>query len=155
MKINLTASFTKAIAKHREKKDRIVFTNGCFDILHIGHIRYLAEARALGDILVIGLNSDDSVRGLKGEGRPVVNQTERAELLAALRTVDYVQIFDEPTPLDLIQQVHPDVLVKGGDWPVEKIVGYEFVKSYGGEIKTLSYYPGHSTSEILARIQKL
>jgi D-beta-D-heptose 7-phosphate kinase/D-beta-D-heptose 1-phosphate adenosyltransferase len=151
----MTPELAEAIAKHREKKERIVFTNGCFDILHVGHIRYLAEARALGDLLVVGINSDSSVRGLKGEERPIVNQDERAEILSSLKSVDYVAIFDQPTPLALIEQVKPDILVKGGDWPVEKIVGADFVHSTGGEVRTLTFHPGHSTTDLLDRIKKL
>lgn len=151
----MTPELAQAIAKHREKKERIVFTNGCFDILHVGHVRYLSEARALGDLLVVGLNSDSSVRGLKGKERPVVSENERAEILRALKCVDYVAVFNEETPLTLIEKVRPDVLVKGGDWPVEKIVGAQFVQSYGGEVKTLSFYQGHSTTDLLERIRRL
>ena len=134
---------------------KLVFTNGCFDILHVGHSRYLAQARALGNALVVGLNSDDSVRRLKGKERPVVPCEERREMLLALKAVDYVIIFDEDTPQKLIEQVRPDVLVKGGDWPVEKIVGHEFVQSYGGTVKSLPYIPGASTTDIIARVKKL
>lgn len=151
----MTPELAQAIAKHREKKERIVFTNGCFDILHVGHVRYLSEARALGDLLVVGLNSDSSVRELKGSERPVVGETERAEILRALKCVDYVAVFNEDTPLSLIEQIRPDVLVKGGDWPVEKIVGAQFVQSYGGEVRTLSFYQGHSTTDLLERIRRL
>lgn len=146
-------SAAKAIAKCRERKEKIVFTNGCFDILHVGHVRYLQAARALGDCLVVGVNSDSSVRGLKGDARPIVPQTERAELLSALRCVDLVFIFDEETPLALIKQVRPDVLVKGGDWSVDKIVGGEFVRSYGGEVISLPFHAGHSTTDIVKKIR--
>jgi D-beta-D-heptose 7-phosphate kinase/D-beta-D-heptose 1-phosphate adenosyltransferase len=143
----------QAIAKHKSRKERVVFTNGCFDVLHIGHSRYLTQARALGDLLVVGLNSDRSVRALKGPARPIVPQSERRELLLALKAVDYVCIFDEETPLKLIQEVRPDILVKGGDWPVEKIVGHEFVASIGGRTMSLPYVEGNSTSDIIRRIQ--
>lgn len=134
---------------------RVVFTNGCFDILHVGHARYLRDARALGDLLVVGLNSDSSVKRLKGEQRPVVNEDERAELLSSLGVVDYVVMFNDDTPLALIENVAPDVLVKGGDWPPEKIVGSSFVLARGGEVKSLPFHPGKSTTSILERIQKL
>ncbi len=134
---------------------RVVFTNGCFDILHVGHARYLRDARALGDLLVVGLNSDSSVKRLKGEQRPVVSEDERAELLSSLGAVDYVVMFNDDTPLSLIENVAPDVLVKGGDWPPEKIVGSSFVLARGGEVKSLPFHPGKSTTSILERIQNL
>lgn len=133
---------------------RVVFTNGCFDILHVGHTRYLKEARALGDLLVVGLNSDESVRGLKGPSRPVQSQADRGEILASLGSVDFVVIFSESTPNKLIEQVAPDVLVKGGDWPVEKIEGHKFVLARGGEVKSLPFHPGHSTTSLIERIDK-
>jgi D-glycero-beta-D-manno-heptose 1-phosphate adenylyltransferase len=134
---------------------RLVFTNGCFDILHVGHIRYLSEARALGDLLVVGLNSDSSVSGLKGPGRPVVPEDQRREVLSALRSVDSVCIFEEETPLELIKALKPEVLVKGGDWPVEKIVGSDVVLSIGGIVRSLSFHQGHSSSGLIQKIQKL
>ncbi len=137
------------------KGGKVVFTNGCFDILHVGHIRYLQEAWRLGDMLVVGLNSDASVKRLKGEARPVQSESDRAEILAALDCVDYVVIFNEDTPLELISAIKPDILVKGGDWPVEKIVGHEVVLKGGGEVKSLKFHPGQSTSTILESIQKL
>ncbi|MFN8392439.1 MAG: D-glycero-beta-D-manno-heptose 1-phosphate adenylyltransferase [Bdellovibrionota bacterium] len=147
-------STLQAIANLRSRKAQIVFTNGCFDVLHVGHIRYLAEARSLGDALVVGLNSDRSVKELKGPSRPIVPEQERRELLLALRAVDFVCIFDEPTPLELIQKVCPNILVKGGDWPVEKIVGNEFVASTGGITRSLPFVDGHSTTDIIERIEK-
>ncbi len=131
---------------------KVVFTNGCFDILHAGHVRYLAHARSLGDKLVVGLNSDASVRRLKGAERPIVGQEERREVLCALKAVDEVRIFDEDTPERLIERIRPDILVKGGDWPVEKIVGNEFVRSYGGEVRSLPFIEGNSTSAIMEKI---
>lgn len=134
---------------------KMVFTNGCFDILHVGHVRYLKEARSLGDLLVVGLNSDSSVKKLKGPTRPVQSESDRAEVLSSLGCVDFVILFDQDTPLALIQHLQPDVLVKGGDWPVEKIVGHQDVLSRGGLVKSLKFYPGHSTTSILEKIQKL
>ena len=134
---------------------RVVFTNGCFDILHLGHVRYLQHARAEGDLLVVGLNSDASVKRLKGETRPVQTENDRGEILAALGAVNFVTIFDQATPLELIQKVEPNVLVKGGDWPVEKIVGHEFVKAHGGQVKSLPFVAGHSTTGLIERILKL
>ena len=134
------------------KGRRVVFTNGCFDILHVGHVRYLQEARALGDLLVLGLNSDLSVKKLKGETRPVQNESDRAEILASLACVDFVVVFGEETPLELIKQVQPDILVKGGDWPVDKIVGAKEVLARGGQVKSLKFHPGRSTTSILERI---
>jgi rfaE bifunctional protein nucleotidyltransferase chain/domain len=133
---------------------RVVFTNGCFDLLHTGHVRYLAQARALGDVLVVALNSDRSVRALKGRGRPVLGEGERAEVMAALEAVDYVIVFDEETPRRLIAELLPDVLVKGGDWPVDKIVGREEVERAGGQVLSLPYVEGSSTTDIIERILK-
>jgi rfaE bifunctional protein nucleotidyltransferase chain/domain len=134
---------------------KVVFTNGCFDILHVGHVQYLTEARSLGDKLVVGLNSDASVQRLKGSERPVIPQEERRAVLLALRCVDEVHIFDEDTPLKLIQSIRPDVLVKGGDWAVEAIVGNEFVRSYGGEVRSLPFIAGRSTTAIIDKIRRL
>ena len=138
-----------AVAGVRKRGGRVVFTNGCFDILHRGHEVYLAEAKGLGDILVVGLNDDASVRRLKGEGRPVNPVYVRAAALAALPCADYVCIFTEDTPERLIAAVRPDVLAKGGDYRVEKVVGGDFVRSYGGMVVILSYVEGVSTTEIL------
>jgi len=133
----------------------IVFTNGCFDILHAGHVRYLAAARAEGDVLVVGLNSDISVKLIKDEKRPIVNQTQRAEVLSALSSVDFVTLFDEPDPLKLIQDVRPDVLVKGRDWAEKDIIGADFVKANGGKVIRVSTVPDISTSLIIKRIVEL
>lgn len=130
----------------------VVFTNGCFDILHPGHVDYLERARALGDCLIVGLNSDASVRRLKGVTRPINPQESRAWVLAALRCVDGVIIFDEDTPLELIQVVEPNILVKGGDWPVERIVGREVVESRGGRVLSLPLLPGYSTTGLVEHI---
>jgi D-beta-D-heptose 7-phosphate kinase/D-beta-D-heptose 1-phosphate adenosyltransferase len=136
----------------RREGARVVFTNGCFDLLHPGHVRYLAEARALGDALIVALNSDRSVRLLKGEGRPILKEGERAEVIAALESVDFVVVFDQDTPQDLIARLLPDVLVKGGDWSVDQIVGREEVEAAGGRVVTLPYVEGASTSELIKRI---
>jgi rfaE bifunctional protein nucleotidyltransferase chain/domain len=132
---------------------RIVFTNGCFDILHYGHIHYLAQARDLGDRLVVGLNSGDSVRRLKGPGRPINDEPTRQLLLAALAVVDAVVVFDEDTPYELIRQVGPDVLVKGGDWAPEQIIGSDLVLERGGEVRSLPYIEGYSTTRIEQKIK--
>lgn len=141
------------IEQRRNRNERMVFTNGCFDLLHVGHIRYLAAARALGDFLVVGLNSDASIQRLKGPSRPIVPEDERREVLLALRSVDYVCIFSEDTPLTLIQQIKPHILVKGGDWPLDKIVGAEFVQSLGGQVLSLAFIEGKSTSNLITKIQ--
>lgn len=132
---------------------RIVFTNGCFDLLHPGHIGSLEQARALGDALIVGLNSDASVRRLKGAGRPVLPERERAEILAAMECVDAVVIFDEPTPREVIARLLPDVLVKGGDWPGDQIVGREEVEAAGGRVVSVPVVRGYSTTEILRKIR--
>jgi rfaE bifunctional protein nucleotidyltransferase chain/domain len=132
---------------------RVVFTNGCFDILHVGHARYLKDARALGDLLVVGLNTDASVQRLKGPERPIQHQEDRAELIVSLSAVDFAVLFDEETPETLIEAVVPDVLVKGGDWPVDKIVGSKFVLAKGGEVKSLPFHPGHSTTALVERME--
>jgi D-beta-D-heptose 7-phosphate kinase/D-beta-D-heptose 1-phosphate adenosyltransferase len=131
---------------------RVVFTNGCFDILHRGHVDYLTKAKALGDLLVVGVNGDDSVRRMKGPNRPVVNQDDRAAVLAALAAVDYVSLFDEDTPFELIRAIVPDVLVKGADWSLEAIVGKDVVEAAGGTVQTLEFLPNRSTSSIIQKI---
>ena len=136
----------------RDGGERIVFTNGCFDLIHPGHLTYLEEARALGDRLVIGLNSDASVQRLKGPDRPVMDEQARARLLAALQFVDAVVMFEEDTPLELIRAVQPDVLVKGGDYRLEDIVGYDVVKGKGGQVLTIPFVEGYSSSAIIERI---
>ncbi|OQW50349.1 MAG: glycerol-3-phosphate cytidylyltransferase [Proteobacteria bacterium SG_bin7] len=137
------------------KNKKVVFTNGCFDILHVGHVSYLRRARHLGDFLVVGLNADVSVRRLKGPTRPVQCEEDRATILSALECVDYVVLFSEDTPKDLIEKVNPDVLVKGGDWPVDKIVGADYVISIGGQVKSLPFIEGKSSSSILEKVKKL
>ncbi|TAL17455.1 D-glycero-beta-D-manno-heptose 1-phosphate adenylyltransferase [bacterium] len=143
------------IAPRRKAGEKIVFTNGCFDIIHPGHVTYLDKARSLGDILVVGLNSDASVkRQGKGPGRPIMNEGERAAVLSALRSVDYVVLFDEDTPLKLIEALLPDFLVKGGDWPVESIVGREAVEKAGGKVLSIPLVEGKSTTSIVERIAR-
>lgn len=137
----------------RRSGRRIVFTNGVFDILHRGHVDYLAKAKSLGDILIVGLNSDASTRRLKGTDRPIQTQADRAAVLLALRSVDYVVIFGEDTPEKLIHQVRPDVLVKGADYAVSEIVGAEFVRSYGGSVRRVRLTPGRSTSILVKRLR--
>ncbi|MBI5672352.1 MAG: D-glycero-beta-D-manno-heptose 1-phosphate adenylyltransferase [Nitrospirae bacterium] len=142
------------LSGERENGKRIVFTNGCFDLMHIGHTRYLQAAKALGDVLVVGVNSDVSVRTLdKAPDRPIVPEAQRAEVLAALGCVDFVVIFEESDPLQLITTVQPDVLVKGGDWAIDRIVGRELVEARGGVVKTIPLVPGLSTTGLLQRIQ--
>ena len=143
-----------ALRRWRTDHRRIVFTNGCFDILHLGHVRYLQAARRLGDALIVGVNSDASVRRLKGPGRPLQTARDRAEILAALACVDAVTIFDAPTPERLIQMVKPAVLVKGGDWAKDAIVGAAFVESYGGRVVRMPLVPGRSTSRLVARMRR-
>ncbi|MBW2593041.1 MAG: D-glycero-beta-D-manno-heptose 1-phosphate adenylyltransferase [Deltaproteobacteria bacterium] len=147
-----TEVLVKALTTFRESGKRIVFTNGCFDILHAGHVRYLSAARDQGDLLVLGLDSDKSVRKIKGPKRPVVDQAHRAEVLAALTCVDYISIFDDADPLALIKAVKPDVLVKGGDWPLEKIIGADFVRDCGGRVVRVEVVPSISTSRIIKTI---
>jgi D-beta-D-heptose 7-phosphate kinase/D-beta-D-heptose 1-phosphate adenosyltransferase len=143
----------RAVRKAQAEGRRVVFTNGCFDLLHRGHVRYLEEARRLGDFLVVAVNSDASARQLdKGPGRPVVPETERAEVLAALAAVDLVVIFAEPDPARVIRAIRPDVLVKGGDWPVDRIIGADFVLARGGTVRSLGYIPGTSSTGLIRRI---
>jgi D-beta-D-heptose 7-phosphate kinase/D-beta-D-heptose 1-phosphate adenosyltransferase len=138
----------------RQQGQRVVFTNGCFDLIHPGHVHFLAEAKALGDVLIVAINSDASARQLKGPGRPIFNQTERCEILAALESVDYVTVFDEPTPRELIAALLPDVLVKGGDWTLDQIVGREEVEAAGGQVYSLPYLEEYSTTNVIDRILK-
>lgn len=152
-KVRARGALAKEAASLRRDGCRVVMTNGCFDLLHVGHLRYLQAARALGDRLVVGINSDASVRGLKGTDRPVVPQDERAEMLAGLRCVDFVTVFDEPDPLALVQALKPDVLVKGGDWTPDRIVGREVVESLGGRVVSLPLIPGRSTTGLLEQIR--
>ena len=149
----LNAAVERVRELKREGK-RVVFTNGCFDLLHPGHTRYLAEARKLGDALLVAVNSDRSVRVLKGPGRPVFPQNERAEILAALACVDYVTIFDELTPRELVARMLPQVLVKGGNWPTDQIVGREEVEAAGGKVVLIPVIAGFSTSSLVEAAAK-
>ncbi|UYL10015.1 D-glycero-beta-D-manno-heptose 1-phosphate adenylyltransferase [Bdellovibrio sp. SKB1291214] len=144
----------EALAPLRSEGKKIVFTNGCFDLLHVGHVRYLQEARSLGDVLVVGVNSDASVKRLKGPTRPVQVENDRAEILAALGCVDFSVIFTEDTPENLIKKVKPDILVKGGDWKIEQIVGGTFVTSYGGQVMSLQFIDGKSTTKLIEKAQQ-
>ncbi len=139
----------------RKEGKKIAFTNGCFDILHVGHVRYLKEAKKTGDILVLALNSDSSVRAIKGEERPLVCEEERAEVLAALEFVDFITIFSEPTPLELINQLKPDILIKGGDWAEDKVVGRDEVIKWGGRVAIIPEVEGKSTTNIVEKIKTL
>lgn len=147
-------SLKKAVGTLKQKHKKIVFTNGCFDVLHRGHIEYLKKARAIGDILVVALNSDASVKGIKGDGRPINRQRDRAAILASLEFVDFVTIFNEDTPLKLIKKLKPDILVKGADWNKDKIAGKAFVESYGGKVVTVRFLKGYSTSKMVSDISR-
>ena len=155
-KIKTRTELGGLLATHRARGERIVFTNGCFDLMHIGHTRYLKAARALGDLLVVGVNSDASTRLLnKGPGRPIVPEDQRAEVLAALACVDYVVLFDEPDPARLLAELQPDVLVKGGDWSPDRIIGRDIVEARGGTVRTIPLVPGVSTTLLVERIRQL
>ena len=138
----------------KAERKKIVFTNGCFDLLHVGHIRYLAQAKKLGDFLIIGLNSDSSVKELKGEDRPINSFEDRATLLSSIESVDLVIMFEEQTPENLIKDIVPDILVKGGDYNIEDIVGYQTIIQNGGQVKTLSFYDGYSSTNYINKIKK-
>ncbi|MEQ8203005.1 MAG: D-glycero-beta-D-manno-heptose 1-phosphate adenylyltransferase [Smithellaceae bacterium] len=139
----------------RKDGKKIAFTNGCFDILHVGHVRYLREAKKTADVLVLALNSDSSVRSIKGEKRPLVGEEERAEILAALEFIDFVTIFEELTPQELIVYLKPDVLIKGGDWPEDKVVGRDDVKKWGGRVVLIPEVKGKSTTNIVEKIKEV
>lgn len=146
------SALEKFLKENRNKK--IVFTNGCFDILHRGHVTYLSEAKKLGDILIVGLNSDASVKKLKGPERPINNELDRQYVLSQLKAVDFVEIFDEETPLNLILKIKPNILVKGGDWKIDQIVGAKEVIQNGGEVFSLNFVDGYSTTSIIHKIQE-
>ncbi len=150
-KIAPLARVRTRVRRARSEDQKVVFTNGCFDLLHPGHVRYLAAARARGDLLVVAINSDRSVRALKGPGRPVQHQEARAEVLAALESVDHVLVFDEATPLDVIVALRPDVLAKGADWAADEIVGAAEVRSWGGRVARIALVPGQSTTRLVER----
>ena len=154
-KVRTLPNLRKELAKLQKNGKKIVFTNGVFDILHIGHIRYLEKARALGDILVVALNTDKSVKRLKGNHRPLLPQAERSELLASLACVDFVTLFPEDTPLNTIITLHPDILVKGGDYKLNEIVGMKEVKSWGGKVTAIPLVKGYSTTGFIHRVWQL
>ena len=151
-KLLTTEQLVPQIQSHRDSGDTIVFTNGCFDLIHAGHVRYLTDAKSLGDVLVVGLNSDESVRLIKDSGRPIVAEDQRAEVLAGLTCVDYIVLFDDPDPLNLIRAVLPDILVKGADWEESAIVGADLVTSSGGRVERIPLVSDMSTSIIIQRI---
>jgi D-beta-D-heptose 7-phosphate kinase/D-beta-D-heptose 1-phosphate adenosyltransferase len=153
LKIKEIADAKGEIARLKAEGQKIVFTNGCFDILHSGHARYLFAARQLGDHLIVAVNSDRSVKAIKGSGRPILAQEARAELVAALECVDTVLIFDEDTPFKVIEGLRPDVLVKGGDWAEEEIVGADLVKEAGGKVARIPFVTGYSTTDIIDKIR--
>jgi len=144
----------KTMVGSLRRRKKIVFTNGCFDILHRGHIQYLGQAKEKNSVLIVGLNSDASVRRIKGRARPIFNQNDRARLLSALPFVDFVVIFNESTPIKLIRALKPDVLVKGADWKGKGVVGSELIKSWNGKVRLIPYLKGYSTSSIISRIYK-
>ena len=149
-KIKSLPALKKIVTQLKKQKKRIVFTNGCFDFIHPGHVKILRQAKSKGDILIVGLNADSSVKKIKGPRRPIMNEKARAEVLAALEMVDYVVLFKEPTPYNLIQKLKPHILIKGADWSKGKIVGADLVK----KVCTIKLFPGHSTTKIIAKIKK-
>ena len=153
-KIGAVHELAAIVAKVKREGKKVVFTNGCFDLLHRGHLHLLREAKKLGDLLVVALNSDSSAKKIKGADRPILSETERAELIAALEMVDYVTLFDESDPYKLIKELKPDVLVKGGDWPKNEIVGADIVEEQGGKVAVIPYLKGYSTTRIIERMCK-
>jgi len=153
-KLKTWKEISELVSELKANNKKIVFTNGCFDILHAGHVQYLAEAKGLGNILILGLNSDNSVKRLKGNDRPINSENERAIVLSALSSVSYIVIFNEDTPYMLIDHIKPNILVKGGDWKAEDIVGSDIVKLYNGEVKSLSFIKGKSSSNIINKIKE-
>jgi len=154
-KIIAAQDLKQRLGNWKQEGKKIVFTNGCFDLVHLGHIQYLQEAKKQGDILIVGLNSDSSVNKIKGKGRPILDQNSRSEILAAFEFVDVVTLFDQDTPLELIEQLVPDVLIKGSDYLAENIVGSEIVLNSGGEVVTIDLVEGYSTSNIIKKVKKL
>jgi len=154
-KVKTRAALKTIAAKAKRAGKKIVFTNGCFDLLHVGHLHVLKEAKKLGDVLIVALNSDSSVKGIKGPDRPILPESERAELIAALEMVDYVTLFDEPDPLNVIQELKPDILAKGSDWAADQIIGREFVEGSGGKVAVINFLKGHSTTDIVEKIERM
>lgn len=141
------------LKQFKQQNKKVVFTNGVFDLIHAGHVDYLTKAKSLGDVLIVGMNTDKSVKRIKGDKRPILNQNERAFIISSLKPVDYVILFEEDTPKEIIDEIIPDILVKGADWPIDKIVGRETVEKYGGEVKTIKFVNNQSTSKILEIIK--
>lgn len=154
LKIKSLRELKKIIPALKARGEKIVFTNGCFDLLHYGHVRYLAEAKRKGEILVVAVNSDASIRRIKGKGRPILGEKDRLGLIAALESVDYVILFNQDTPLEVIKALKPDVLIKGSDWNIKKIVGADFVSGYGGRVATVKLVPARSTTNLIRTIAK-
>jgi len=152
-KLKSAAEVVAVAAEARRRGKRVVFTNGCFDVLHRGHVHLLRQARALGDLLIVGLNSDRSITAIKGPGRPIMDETSRVELIAAMEMVDYLVVFDEADPYKLIEAIKPDVLAKGGDWPMDQVVGADVVEKSGGRVVLIPYLEGFSTTKIIERIR--
>ena len=152
-KIQSRRALREIVHRYQKAGKRVVFTNGCFDLLHVGHVTYLEKAKSLGDILVVGLNSDASVRRIKGPERPLTPEKDRLRVLSALEAVDYVTLFSEETPLNLIREIQPHLLVKGADWKGGEIVGAREVESWGGRVKRIPFVPGRSTTALLRKIQ--
>lgn len=153
-KIKKADELKSILLKLKEKRKKIVFTNGCFDLIHYGHVKYLEDAKKNGDILVVAVNSDKSVKKIKGDKRPIVNQESRIRVIASLESVDYAVLFDEETPYELIKFLLPDILVKGGDWTKEKIAGSDVVARSGGEVKTIPFIDGFSSTSLIDKIKK-
>ena len=154
-KLVTSKNFSSLLKTLKKKNKRIVFTNGCFDLIHPGHIKLLKEAHKFGDILILGLNSDSSIKKIKGASRPILNQKARIEIFSSIEFIDYIVIFNEATPFRLIKKIRPDVLVKGADWQKANIIGRKFVENYAGKVKTVKLKKGYSTSAIIERIKKL
>ncbi len=154
-KVASLTALTKIRKSLQKKKKKVVFTNGCFDILHVGHIAYLRKAKSFGDVLIVGMNSDSSVKRLNGKGRPIVNEKDRADVLSELMCVDYVVLFNDDTPYTLIKRLRPDVLVKGSDWKIDEIVGKDVLDSYGGVVRRARFVKGRSSTNVIKKIEKL
>jgi D-beta-D-heptose 7-phosphate kinase/D-beta-D-heptose 1-phosphate adenosyltransferase len=154
-KIQKLGKLKEIISGLKKSGKKIVFTNGCFDLLHLGHVKYLQDARAKGDILVVGVNSDASVKKIKGEKRPIINQLDRIRVIAALESVDFAVLFKEETPIKVIKAIRPDILVKGADWSKNEIVGADFVQSYAGKVLRIKLIKGRSTTDLIKKIAKL
>jgi D-beta-D-heptose 7-phosphate kinase/D-beta-D-heptose 1-phosphate adenosyltransferase len=152
LKIKNLAELKKIVSGLKSRHKKIVFTNGCFDLLHYGHIKYLEDAKRKGDILVVGVNSDQSLRRIKGNKRPILSEKDRLGIIAALGSVDYVNLFNQDTPIEIIKALKPDVLIKGSDWNIKTIVGADFVLSYGGRVSTVKLIPGRSTTSLIKTI---